>query len=162
MTFITPLAIAHATHNQASDYTEHAANQHFVLQESVRMSGAGSHGAGGVLEKGGAVAAAVVGQALSSLGRMLVGSTGSGTTAGDPRPQSGGIATGMILDTPPQTPQLSRKRTVADYRYRIILKLLATGDAQRGGSGSIYVVAVSDTLKDIHTDWHWIEQHLFR
>jgi len=25
-----------------------------------------------------------------------------------------------------------------------------------------YVVAVSDTLEQIHTDWHWVEQNLFR
>lgn len=49
-----------------------------------------------------------------------------------------------------------------DFKYRILLK---TGGCTGDGLTLpviIYVIAVADGFKDIHVDWQFIEQHMFR
>lgn len=44
-----------------------------------------------------------------------------------------------------------RKRSIMDYKYRILLKI---------DQAIPYVVSVSENWKEIHSDWQWIEQNL--
>jgi hypothetical protein len=46
----------------------------------------------------------------------------------------------------------SARRTIVDFKFRILFK----------GNTQLSVVSVGDTFKEVHCDWQWIEQHMFR
>ena len=155
--FIKPVEIAQSF-NSSSQWTESAANNHFLLQQrSSSHSGSGSSGAG---------RAAV--HALSHALEQVVSISGALITGG-------GVSSSSSSH--------GNRRTIMDFQFRILLKVfqsnedpspVATSTANNNAelrdqndlteaNGFYYVViACADSFKEIHSDWQWIEQNMFR
>ncbi|KAI3649991.1 hypothetical protein MP228_005623 [Amoeboaphelidium protococcarum] len=62
-----------------------------------------------------------------------------------------------------KSPLTQRKRKViAEYKYRIKMTLHLVAGEDGSDAGILeQVIAVADSMKEIHTDWQWVEQQAF-
>jgi hypothetical protein len=108
--FIPPVEIT-STFNESSSWTEYAANQHFVLQQNKTPTGT----AGSIVD------------GLAASFRTLVDTFASrqDTNASE---MSDSLSTNFPRASPPVSPKPSlrrHKKTVVDFKYRIVLRRLS-------------------------------------